>query len=309
MKVKIKDPATLFGAHSWIALLYIFIFMLAISPLMWEKGSFSWAAYNQFALEICEGNGMICFFALQIFPWLALALVGLTIYRIYTIFFSPKRPKNKIRTVEFLPEGVKLEYTKQTRPVLLPYQETQFILAAKCAMVSNNFCSFPKVIFCEFTFLQENKTISFLHYEKNAIKMIINLLKKENAFKKFELKVDAASDLSKYTTKVNRSKASKGIIGAILEEQAADSIRATLEDYRKYGLICRFSKEERETIFGFSCIFMAFSVAAGYMLYQLKHWLPIACLAVFLPAGLFFLYRWYQDNRIAKQLARLKGKK
>ena len=309
MKIKIKDPATLFGAHSWIALLYIFIFMLALSPLMWEKGSFSWAAYNQFALEICEGNGMICFFALQIFPWLALAFVGLMIYRIYTIFFSANAKKNKIRTVEFLPEGVQLTYTKQPRPVLLPYGETQFILAAKCAMVSNNFCSFPKVIFCEFTFLQENKTISFLHYEKNAIKMIINLLKKENAFKKFELKVDAASDLSKYTTKVNRSKASKGIIGAIVEEQAADSIRATLEDYRKYGLICRFSKEERETLVYFFFAHLILSGMIGYELYKQPSVTRIVFVALFLSTGLLFIYFWYKDNQIAKQLARLKGKK
>ena len=309
MKIKIKDPSTLFGAHSWIALLYIFIFMLAISPLMWEKGSFSWAAYNQFALEICEGNGIVCLLAFKIFPWLALALVGLTIYRIYTIFFSPKRPKNKIRTVEFLPEGVQLTYTKQPRPVLLPYGETQFILAAKCATVANKFCSFPKVIFCEFTFLQENKTISFLHYEKNAIKMIINLLKKENAFKKFELKVDAASDLSKYTTKVNRSQASKGIIGAIFEEQAADSIRTTLEDYRKYGLICRFSKEERETLVYFFFAHLILSGMIGYELYKQPSVTRIVFVALFLSTGLLFIYLWYRDNRIAKQLARLKGKK
>ena len=93
------------------------------------------------------------------------------------------------------------------------------------------------------------------------------------------------------------------------ENHAAGEIRTILEDYRKYGLMCRLNETDRETIFGFSCIFMAFSVAAGYMLYQLKHWFPIACLAVFLPAGLFFLYRWHQDNQIAKQLARLKGKK
>lgn len=310
MKLKIKDPSTLFGAHFWIALLYIiFIFMLMLGTFMWGKGSFSWAAYNQFALEICEGRGIVCLLAFKIFPWLALAFVGLTIYRIYTIFFSPKRPKNKIRTVEFLPEGVKLEYTKQTRPVLLPYQETQFILAAKCAMVSNDFCSFPKVIFCEFTFLQENKTISFLHYEKNAIKMIINLLKKENAFKKFELKVDAASDLSKYTTKVNRSKASKGIIGAIVEEQAADSIRATLEDYRKYGLICRFSKEERETLVYFFFAHLILSGMIGYELYKQPSVTRIVFVALFLSTGLLFIYLWYQDNQTAKQLARLKGKK
>lgn len=176
-------------------------------------------------------------------------------------------------------------------------------------MVSNDFCSFPKVIFCEFTFLQENKTISFLHYEKNAIKMIINLLKKENAFKKFELKVDAASDLSKYTTKVNRSKASKGIIGAIVEEQAADSIRATLEDYRKYGLICRFSKEERETLVYFFFAHLILSGMIGYELYKQPSVTRIVFVALFLSTGLLFIYLWYQDNQIAKQLARLKGKK
>ena len=309
MKIKIKDPSTLVGSHSWIALLYIFIFMLALSLLMWEKGSFSLAAYNQFALEICEGRGIVCLLAFKIFPWLALAFVGLMIYRIYTIFFSANAKKNKIRTVEFLPEGVQLTYTKQPRPVLLPYGETQFILAAKCATVANNFCSFPKVIFCEFTFLQENKTISFLHYEKNAIKMIINLLKKESAFKKFELKVDAAADLSKYTTKVKRSQASKGIIGAIVEEQAADSIRATLEDYRKYGLICRFSKEERETLVYFFFAHLILSGMVGYELYKQPSVTRIVFVALFLSTGLLFIYLWYKDNRIAKQLARLKGKK
>ena len=288
MKVKIKDPATLFGAHSWIALLYIFIFMLALSPLMWEKGSFSWAAYNQFALEICEGNGMICFFALQIFPWLALAFVGLMIYRIYTIFFSANAKKNKIRTVEFLPEGVQLTYTKQPRPVLLPYGETQFILAAYCSSASNRYGSFAVVNFCTLSFLHGNKKFSCKHAVMKDIALLTALAEQGHAFKKFTLKIEPLTNG---------------------ENHAAEEIRTTLEDYRKYGLMCRLNETDRETIFGFSCIFMAFSVAAGYMLYQLKHWLPIACLSVFLPAGLFFLYRWYQDNQIAKQLTRLKGKK
>ena len=288
MKVKIKDPATLFGARSWIAYLYIFIFMLALSPLMWEKGSFSWAAYNQLALEICEGRGMICFFAFKIFPWLALALVGLTIYRIYTIFFSPKRPKNKIRTVEFLPEGVQLAYTKQTQPLLLPYLETQFILEAYCSSAHNRYGSFAVVNFCTLSFLHGNKKFSCKHAVMKDIPLLTALVEKGNAFKKFTLKIEPLTNG---------------------ENHAAKEIRTILEDYRKYGLMCRLNETDRETIFGFSCIFMAFSVAAGYMLYQLKHWLPIACLAVFLPAGLLFIYRWHQDNQIAKQLARLKGKK
>lgn len=289
MKIKIKDPSTLFGAHFWIAYLYIFIiFMLALSPLMREKGSFSWAAYTQLALEICEEHGMICFFAFKIFPCLALALVSLTIYRIYTIFFSPKRPKNKIRTVEFLPEGVQLTHTKQPRPVLLPYGETQFILAAYCSSASNRYGSFAVVNFCTLSFLHGNKKFSCKHAVMKDIPLLTALAEQGHAFKKFTLKIEPLTNG---------------------EKQAAAEIRTTLEDYRKYGLMCRLNETDRETIFGFSCIFMAFSVAAGYMLYQLKHWLPIACLSVFLPAGLFFFYRWYKDNQIAKQLARLKGKK
>lgn len=289
MKLKIKDPSTLFGAHFWIALLYIiFIFMLTLGTFMWGKGSFSWAAYNQFALEICEGRGIVCLLAFKIFPWLALAFVGLTIYRIYTIFFSPKRPKNKIRTVEFLPEGVKLEYTKQTRPVLLPYQETQFILAAYCSLAHNRYGSFSVVNFCTLSFLQGNKKFSCKHAVMKDIPLLTALAEQGNAFKKFTLKIEPLTNG---------------------ENHAAAEIRTILEDYRKYGLMCRLNETDRETIFGFSCIFMAFSVAAGYMLHQLKHWLPIACLAVFLPAGLLFIYLWYQDNQIAKQLARLKGKK
>lgn len=288
MKIKIKDPSTLVGAHSWIALLYIFIFMLASSPLMWEKGSFSLAAYNQFALEICEGRGIVCLLAFKIFPWLALAFVGLMIYRIYTIFFSANAKKNKIRTVEFLPEGVQLTYTKQPQPLLLPYRETQFILEAYCSSARNRYGSFAVVNFCTLSFLHGNKKFSCKHAVMKDIPLLTALAEQGNAFKKFTLKIEPLTNG---------------------EKQAAEEIRTILEDYRKYGLMCRLNETDRETIFGFSCIFMAFSVAAGYMLYQLKHWLPIACLAVFLPAGLFFLYRWHQDNQIAKQLARLKGKK
>ena len=288
MKIKIKDPATLFGAHSWIALAVLFVCIFSFMPLLIGTDPLSFDSYHLLTVKICEGRGMICFFAFKIFPWLALALVGLTIYRIYTIFFSPKRPKNKIRTVEFLPEGVKLECTKQTRPVLLPYQETQFILEAYCSSAHNRYGSFSVVNFCTLSFLHGNKKFSCKHAVMKDIPLLTALVEKGNAFKKFTLKIEPLTNGENY---------------------AAEEIRTILEDYRKYGLMCRLNETDRETIFGFSCIFMAFSVAAVYMLHLLKHWLPIACLAVFLPAGLFFLYRWYQDNRIAKQLARLKGKK
>ena len=100
-----------------------------------------------------------------------------------------------------------------------------------------------------------------------------------------------------------------GISGAIVEEQAADSIRATLEDYRKYGLICRFSKEERETLVYFFFAHLILSGMIGYELYKQPSVTRIVFVALFLSTGLLFIYLWYQDNQIAKQLARLKGKK
>ena len=288
MKIKIKDPSTLFGAHSWIALAVLFVCIFSFMPLLIGTDPLSFDSYHLLTVKICEGNGMICFFAFKIFPWLALALVGLTIYRIYTIFFSPKRPKNKIRTVEFLPEGVQLAYTNQTQPLLLPYRETQFILAAYCSSAHNRYGSFAVVNFCTLSFLHGNKKFSCKHAVMKDIPLLTALAERGNSFKKFTLKIEPLTNG---------------------ENHAAEEIRTILEDYRKYGLMCRLNETDRETIFGFSCIFMAFSVAAVYMLHLLKHWLPIACLAVFLPAGLFFLYRWHQDNQIAKQLARLKGKK
>ena len=288
MKVKIKDPANLLGSHSWIALAVLFVCIFSFMPLLIGTDPLSFDSYHLLTVKICEGRGMICFFAFKIFPWLALALVSLTIYRIYTIFFSPKRPKNKIRTVEFLPEGVQLAYTKQTQPLLLPYRETQFILAAYCSSAHNRYGSFAVVNFCTLSFLHGNKKFSCKHAVMKDIPLLTALAEQGNAFKKFTLKIEPLTNG---------------------ENHAAEEIRTILEDYRKYGLMCRLNETDRETIFGFSCIFMAFSVAAGYMLHLLKHWLPIACLAVFLPAGLFFLYRWHQDNQIAKQLARLKGKK
>ena len=288
MKVKIKDPANLLGSHSWIALAVLFVCIFSFMPLLIGTDPLSFDSYHLLTVKICKGRGMICFFAFKIFPWLALALVGLTIYRIYTIFFSPKRPKNKIRTVEFLPEGVQLAYTNQTQPLLLPYRETQFILEAYCSSAHNRYGSFAVVNFCTLSFLHGNKKFSCKHAVMKDIPLLTALAEQGNAFKKFTLKIEPLTNG---------------------ENHAAEEIRTILEDYRKYGLMCRLNETDRETIFGFSCIFMAFSVAAVYMLHLLKHWLPIACLAVFLPAGLFFLYRWHQDNQIAKQLARLKGKK
>ena len=309
MKIKIKDPSITLGSHFWISCLYIVLFIIIFIPLLQDKGAFSWAAYNQISAEICEGEGLMCVLVFKVLPWGFLLLLGMPVYSIYRAFFSTKAKSNQLRTAEFLPEGVKLEYTKQPFPVLLPYQETEFILTAKCAMVSNKYASFPKVIFCEFTFLQEDKKYSFRHSIKNAIPTLTELLKKESAFKKFELKVESVSDMPNYTTATKRAASAMGIISSLSDKQAADSIRTRLEDFRKYGLMCRFSAEEREMIVYFIFLLLFLTTLSGYGLYQLPGWLPFACLAIFLSTSLWLISLWYKDKQILKRLNRLKRKK
>ena len=138
---------------------------------------------------------------------------------------------------------------------------------------------------------------------------ITDLLKKESAFKKFELKVESVSDMSNYTTATKRAASAMGIISSLSDKQAADSIRTRLEDFRKYGLMCRFSAEERELIVYFIFLLLFLTTVSGYGLYQLPGWLPFACLAIFLSTSLWLISLWYKDKQILKRLSRLKRKK
>ena len=87
MKIKIQDPNIPLNTHLWIFYLYIFIFLLIFIPLF-LKDALSWAAYNQVAREICEGDGIICLLAAKALPWAALVLLGVSFHLIYKAFFS-----------------------------------------------------------------------------------------------------------------------------------------------------------------------------------------------------------------------------
>ncbi len=308
MKIKIKDPSITLNSHFWILYLYIFIFLLVFILLL-LKDAFSWAAYNQFALEICEGNGLVCLLAAKALPWAALALLGVCLYLIYEAFFSAKAKCNRVRTLELRPEGVKLEYTQQTMPVLLPYAETQFVLTVKCATISTRQGTFPIVRFCDFSFLQGDKSYSFRHAQINPFSAIIKLLETEHAFKKFELKVEPLSEKYAHLPEDNPLLAKVEQMNPFSDNRAVEIIRTRLEDFRKYGLICRLSDHMRSFLMYFSFIFLFAWVAMVALAYVLKDFILFCCFLPLLILVFGLLYPWYKDNQIAKQLARLKGKK
>ena len=308
MKIKIQDPSLTLNSHFWILYLYIFIFLLVFMLLM-LKDAFSWAAYNQVALEFCKGDGITCLLVAKLFPWLALALLGVSIYLIYAAFFSANAKRNRVRTLELRPEGVKLEYTQQTMPVLLPYEETHFILTVKCATVSTRHGQFPIVRFCDFSFLQGDKSYSFRHAQINPFSAIIKLLEIEHAFKKFELKVEPVSDKYAHLPEDNPLLAEVEQMNPFSDNRAVEIIRTRLEDFRKYGLICRLSDNMRSFLMYFSFIFLFAWVSMAALAYVLRDFIMFCCFLPFLVLALCFFIPWYKDNQIAKQLARLKGKK
>ena len=308
MKIKIQDPNLSIVSHLWIFYLYIFIFLLIFIPLF-LKDALSWAAYNQVAREICEGDGITCLLVAKALPGAALALLGVSFHLIYKAFFSADAKRNRVRTLELRPEGVKLEYTKQTLPVLLPYAETQFVLTVKCATVSTQHNTFPIVRFCDFSFLQGDKSYSFRHAQINPFSAIIKLLEIEHAFKKFELKVEPVSDKYAHLPEDNPLLAEVEQMNPFSDNRAVEIIRTRLEDFRKYGLICRFSDTMRSLLMYFSFIFLFAWGSLAVLAYLLKDFIMFCCFLPFLVLALCFFIPWYKDNQIAKQLARLKGKK
>lgn len=308
MKIKIQDPNLSIISHLWIFYLYIFIFLLIFIPLF-LKDALSWAAYNQVAREICEGDGIICLLAAKALPWAALALLGVSFHLIYKAFFSADAKRNRVRTLELRPEGVKLEYTQQTLPVLLPYAETQFVLTVKCATVSTQHNTFPIVRFCDFSFLQGDKSYSFRHAQINPFSAIIKLLGTEHAFKKFELKVEPLSEKYAHLPGDNPLLAEVEQMNPFSDNRAVEIIRTRLEDFRKYGLICRFSDTMRSLLMYFSFIFLFAWGSLAVLAYVLRDFIMFCCFLPFLVLALCFFIPWYKDNRIAKQLAHLKGKK
>ena len=309
MKIKIKDNDINISTQLWIFCLYIFIFLVVFIPLMSEKGSFSWAAYKHLALEICEGEGLDCLLAIKMLPWIILVLLGLSIQLIYKAFFSANAKRNRVRTLELRPEGVLLTYTKQTTPVLLPYAETQFVLTVKCATASTKNNTFPIVRFCDFSFLQGDKAYSFRHNQINPFSAIIKLLETEHAFKKFELKVEPVSDKYAHLPKENLLISEVEQMNPFSDNRAVEIIRTRLEDFRKYGLICRLSDNMRSFLMYFSFIFLFAWVAMAALAYIHKDFTLFCCFLPLLILVFGLFYPWYKDNQIAKQLARLKGKK
>lgn len=292
MKLKIKDPNIYFSLKDIRPVIILTLFLGGYAYLMTKSmfGSFSWTNINRYAAEMCTNNDLSCVLALKSAPLLPPLGIGAIIYLIYVKFFSAFSKKRRVVALTFLPESVKVEYNRRKNPVLLPYQNTKFLLTIFAHMCYTQYNRYPKIVLCQLSFIQNGKTISCRHVAGNLLPVILKLMNKGKCFKEFDFKVMPVANLSD-------------------NKDAAKEIKALLDDYHKYSIFCRFRKETRKKLLLIACIFFTFYAAVFYHFLHVGAYPLLCTVSAFPLLGIYLFCLWYQDTKTAKQLARCKNGK
>lgn len=292
MKLKIKDPNIYFSLKDICPVIILPLFLGGHTYLMTKSmfGSFSWINFNRYVSEMCTNNDLSCVLALKSAPLLPPLGIGAIIYLIYVKFFSAFSKKRRVLALTFLPESVKVEYNRRKNPVLLPYQNTKFLLTIFAHMCYTQYNTYPKIALCQLSFIKDGKTISCRHVAANLMSVIIKLMNKGKDFKEFDFKVMPVANLPD-------------------NKDAAKEIKALLDDYHKYGIFCRFRKETRKKLLLIACIFFTFYAAVFYHLLHVGAYPLLYMVSAFPLLGIYLFYLWYKDTQTAKQLARCKNGK
>ena len=287
MRIKIKDPSTYISLQEilvvvmFMALGSCFFFMLG--------GEVSWQSYNALVAEMSEGD-MVALLVFKAIPFLVLFFVAGILYRLIKRFLPAGKSAPSIRVVEFLPEGVKLEYSKGALPVFLPYQETHFFLTLTAFDMPTKNGHRPAVESCKISFTQGDKNFACEHFSARPLVFIPKLLDERHRFASFTFFVNPKSSYSPR------------------DEEAANKIRTLFQDYIDYGILCPYNKEARYTFLGvgiFFCLFITlplvlFAPLDGFLI------IPALITMVFPVAGIWMICKAVKAIKQAKELERLK---
>ena len=283
MRIKIKNPSTYISLQEilvvvmFMALGSCFFFMLG--------GEVSWQSYNALVAEMSKGD-VVALLVFKALPFLVLFFVVGILYRLAKRFSPSGKSTPSIRSVEFLPEGVKLEYNKGVLPVFLPYKETHFFLTITAFDMPTKNGHRPVVGSCKISFTQENKNFACEHFSARPIVFIPQLLDDRHRFASFTFFVNPKSSYSPR------------------DEEAANKIRTLFQDYIDYGILCPYNKEARYTFLGlgiFFCLFITlpivlFAPLGGFLL------LPALVTMVFPVAGIWMICKAVKAIKQAKEL-------
>lgn len=287
MRIKIKDPSTYISLQE---ILIVVMFMaLGVSFFFMLGGQVSWQSYNALVAEMSEGD-VVALLVFKVLPFLVLFFVAGILYRLIKHFLPAGKSAPSIRVVEFLPEGVKLEYNKGALPVFLPYQETHFFLTLTAFDMPTKNGHRPVVGSCKISFTQGNKNFACEHFSARPLVFIPKLLDERPRFASFTFFVNPKSSYSPR------------------DEEAANKIRTLFQDYIDYGILCPYNKEARYTFLGvgiFFCLFITlplvlFAPLDGFLI------IPALITMVFPLAGIWMICKAVKAIKQAKELERRK---
>ncbi|WP_428061005.1 hypothetical protein [Candidatus Avelusimicrobium stercoris] len=287
MRIKIKNPSTYISLQEilvvvmFMALGSCFFFMLG--------GEVSWQSYNALVAEMSKGD-VVALLVFKALPFLVLFFVVGILYRLVKRFSPSGKSTPSIRVVEFLPEGVKLEYNKGVLPVFLPYKETHFFLTITAFDMPTKNGHRPVVGSCKISFTQENKNFACERFSARPLVFIPQLLDERHRFASFTFFVNPKSSYSPR------------------DEEAANKIRTLFQDYIDYGILCPYNKEARYTFLGLGIFFCLFITLPIVLFAPLDGFLIIPALItmVFPVAGIWMICKAVKAIKQAKELERRK---
>ena len=287
MRIKIKNPSTYISLQEilvvvmFMALGSCFFFMLG--------GEVSWQSYNALVAEMSKGD-VVALLVFKALPFLVLFFVVGILYRLAKRFSPSGKSAPSIRSVEFLPEGVKLEYSKGALPVFLPYKETHFFLTITAFDMPTKNGHRPVVGSCKISFTQENKNFACEHFSARPLVFIPQLLDERHRFASFTFFVNPKSSYSPR------------------DEEAANKIRTLFQDYIDYGILCPYNKEAHYTFLGLGIFFCLFITLPIVLFAPLDGFLIIPALItmVFPVAGIWMIFKAIKAIKQAKELERRK---
>ena len=288
MRIKIKDPSTyislqeVLAAMMFMALGTSFFFMLG--------GQVTWQSYNALVAEMSEGDVFVLLL-FKVLPFLVLFFVAGILYRLIKRFLPSNNSTPSIRVVEFLPEGVKLEYNKGTLPVFLPYQETHFFLTLTAFDIPTKNGHRPAVGSCKISFTQGDKNFACEHFSARPLVFIPKLLDERHRFASFSFFVNPKSSYSPR------------------DEEAATKIRTLFQDYIDYGLLCPYNKEARYVFLAtgiFCLLLIGFPLSFFWFKVPFAFW-PVLLIACVPPLmGVWMICKTVKAIKQAKELERRK---
>lgn len=197
-----------------------------------------------------------------------------------------------VYALDFGTEGITI-YTRQNTQFLL-YKETDFKMTGELVTVHTRYGSHAALHALTFVFLSQGHSISVSH-KLSTIELLCQLADLHTRFKTFEFdcKQSTSHDIDQQE------------LATFLKEQVQNQMRYGLHlRYRNYFVLILYGL--LFVVLGVSALWLAFAFGLNPFK-DFIVWIPLLPGAIFLTAGIIFLYSAIKEKHTARKLKQLRG--